>query len=119
MFEGALQCRTTALRVAHIEQVPAIEEQESSEFMKRSNRQVDETLDILFKIIEIGHEPQFPNRTALVVEMFYHSKRLTVLAKRNEMVLCETKQRTKESKRKVRSKPHFTDQVALDSFLRL
>ena len=99
------------LRTAHIEQVPAIEEQESSEFMKRSNRQVDETLVILFKIIEIGHEPQFSNRTALVVEMFYHSKRLTVL--------CETKQRTKESKRKVRSKPHFIDQVALDSFLRL
>ena len=61
------------LRTAHIEQVIAIEEQESSEFMKRFNRQVDETLVILFKILEIGHEPQFSNRTALVVEMFYQA----------------------------------------------
>ena len=61
------------LRTAHIEQVIAIEEQESSEFMKRFNRQVDETLVVLFKILEIGHESQFSNRTALVVEMFYQA----------------------------------------------
>ena len=77
MLEGALQCRTTALRVAADGAHRASsndEPQESSEFMKRSNRQVDESLVILFKIIEIGHEPRFSNRTALVVEMFYHSK---------------------------------------------
>ena len=41
--------------------------------MERFNRQVDETLAILFKILEIEHEPQFSNRTALVVEMFYQA----------------------------------------------
>ena len=54
------------LRTAHIEQVPAIKKQETSEFMMSFSRQVDETLVISFKILEIGHEPQLSNRTALV-----------------------------------------------------